>query len=138
MRQLLALAAAAAVTIAGAATASADPFNGNTFALGLSCSDGHVYTVTVLQTAADKAAVHVVDGTSVLVPTSFAFHTVVTADETGTVLEKTSTPPSAVHGRSGEHLDTFTCTFSQFAHHVWPDVGPVTIEVQGTVEAFMP
>lgn len=138
MRCLFVLGWALAVLLGMPTAASADPDNSNTFPLDLSCSNGQDYTITVLATAPEQAAVHVVDGPSVLVPTTFAFHTLVTADDTGAVLDETSTPPMAVHGRSGEQLDTFTCTFAQFAHHVWPDVGAVTIEVDGTVEAYVP
>ena len=85
----------------------------------------------------DQAAVHVVGGTSVVIPTRFQWHIVVT-DADGTVLDEASPAPELVHGRSVERLDTVECTFTQFAHHDWPDVGPVTIEVDGTVDAMFP
>lgn len=137
MRYALAL-GALAVLLGTPTAASADPDNANTFPLHLSCSNGHDYTITVLANAPETAAVHVVDSPSVLVPTTFAFHTLVTADNSGAVLDESSTSAMAVHGRSGEHLGTFSCVFAQFAHHVWPDVGAVTIEVDGTVEAYVP
>jgi hypothetical protein len=138
MRIPLAIGSALAIALATATTAAADPSNGNTFMLELACSNGQHYAITLLQTAPEKAAVHVVDGPSVLVPTTFSWHTLTTVDETGAVLGETSTPPEAIHGRSAEQLETLSCTFSQFAHHVWDGVGAVTIEVDGTVEAFLP
>jgi hypothetical protein len=54
------------------------------------------------------------------------------------VLDETTSPPEAVHGRSVDQLDTTECTFTHFAYHDFPDVGPVTIEVDGTVWAYKP
>jgi hypothetical protein len=59
-------------------------------------------------------------------------------DAEGNVLDETTSPPQSVHGRSGDQLATLECTFTQFAYHDWPDVGQVTIEVDGTVWAYAP
>lgn len=119
------------------APALAAPHNTNTFPLELACSAGQRYTVTVLEPTPETAAVHMVGSTSVLIPTLFQWHVLVT-DATGTVLEESSPPPQLVHGRSAERLDTMECTFTQVAHHDWPDVGAVTIQVDGTVHAYRP
>jgi hypothetical protein len=132
---MTAAATALGLGLLAAPAALADPANANTFALELSCSNGEHPTVTVLETAPEQPAVHVVNSTSVLIPTTFQWHVLVT-DSAGTILEETTSPPEQVHGRSGEQLDTIQCTFAQFAHHDWPDVGPVTIEVDGTVDAY--
>ena len=81
-------------------------------------------------------AVRMVDDTSVLVPTAFQWHTVMTDDE-GTVLDESMTPMYAVHGRSVTRLDTIDCTFSQVAYHELPDGGVLTIRVEGTVKAHL-
>ena len=130
--------AALAVAFLGGPVATAAPANANTFELDLDCADGSHPTITVLTPTPDQAAVHVVGSTSVVVPTRFQWHIVVTADADGAVLDESSPPPEPVHGRSGERLDTVECTFTQFAHHDWTDVGPVTIEVDGTVDARFP
>ena len=136
-RLLFATAGALAVVLGVASGASADPNNANTFPLDLNCANGQHHTVTVLAPAPEEAAVHIVDSTAVLVPTRFQWHMLVT-DAAGHVLDETSTPPDAVHGRSVEHLETVECTFTQFAHHEWPGVGAVTIRVDGTVDAYLP
>lgn len=142
IRTRAAAAAPAVLLLAGlglaVSPAAADPNNANSFPLDLTCSNGQEYAVTVMATTGDQPAVHVVDSTSVLVPTNFRFHLRITADADGTVLDESDTPPETVHGRSGDRLDTFECTFAQFAHHVWPDVGAVTIEVDGTVQGYLP
>jgi hypothetical protein len=135
-RALLVAAATLGLATTGPA-AFAGPANAPSFTLELACADGQHYTVTVLEPTPDTAAVHVVDGTSVIVPTSFRWHVLVT-DAAGDVLDESGPTPEPVHGTSGERLDTVECTFTQWAHHDWPDVGPVTIEVDGTVEAFLP
>jgi hypothetical protein len=62
----------------------------------------------------------------------------VVTDAAGNVLDETTSLPQTVHGGSVNQLDTTRCTFAQFAYHDWPDVGPVTIEVDGTVWAHRP
>jgi hypothetical protein len=128
-------AAAVGLALLAAPAAQADPQNANTFEIQLSCANGQHPTVTLLETTPDQAAVHVVGSTAVLVPTTFQWHVQVT-DSDGNILDDTTSPPEQVHGRSGERLHTVECTFTQLAHHDWPDVGPVTIEVDGTVQAF--
>ncbi len=130
-------AAAFALVLVAAPSASADPVNQNTFLLDLACSDGQIYTVTVSNPDVEQPAVHLVDSTSVLVPTTFAWHVLVT-DASGGVLDESTSAPEVVHGRSVDRLDTIECTFAQYAYHDWPDVGPVTIEVDGTVQAYRP
>jgi hypothetical protein len=141
MRKCLTRAAIVVALAAGAAgfaaPATAGPDNTNTFPLDLSCSNGEQYTITVLENASQQAAVHVIGSTSVLVPTTFRFRTTVT-DAGGTVLDDSTTPLESVHGASSAHHDTMECVFTQFAYHDWPEVGPVTIEVDGTVEAYIP
>ncbi len=141
VRRIIRTAAAAlAATLAAftaAAPAVAAPDNGNTFTLDLGCSDGHDYSITLLTTTPEQPAVHIVGTTSVLVPTAFQWHVLVT-DADGNVLDETTSAPESVHGGSVDRLDTIECTFTQFAHHDWPDVGPVTIEVDGTVDAYVP
>jgi hypothetical protein len=139
-RTILTITATLAATLAasaGAAPALAAPHNANTFTLDLTCSDGHDYSITLLETTPEQPAVHIVGTTSVLVPTAFQWHVVVT-DAEGNVLDETTSPQEMVHGRSVDQLNTTECTFIQFAYHDFPDVGPVTIEVDGTVWAYMP
>lgn len=139
-RTILTIAATLAATLAasaGAAPALAAPHNANTFTLDLACSDGHDYSITLLETTPEQPAVHIVGTTSVLVPTAFQWHVVVT-DAEGNVLDETTSPPETVHGKSVDQLDTTECTFTQFAYHDFPDVGPVTIKVEGTVWAYLP
>ena len=116
--------------------AMAAPNNANTFVLNLECSNGQEHAVTVLEPAPDRAAVHVVDSRSVLVPTVFQWHVVVT-DAHGNILDESTPPPELVHGRSGEQLKTIECTFSQTAHHDSPE-GGYTVRVEGTVQALDP
>ena len=129
--------AALGLTVAGGSAVTAAPDNANTFTLDISCADGSAFVITVLAPTPERAATHVVGSTSVIVPTRFQWHVVVT-DGSGQVIDESTSPPEPVHGRSGEHLDTVECTFTQFAHHDWPDIGPVTIEVDGTVDAYVP
>lgn len=75
--------------------------------------------------------------TSVLIPSAFQWHLVVT-DAEGNVLDETTSPLEMVHGRSVDRLETLEFTFTQFAHHDFPDVGPVTIQLSGTVWAHKP
>ena len=105
--------------------------------LDLSCADGQDYSITLLERTTEDPAVHVVGTTSVLVPTAFQWH-VLMSDAEGNVLDESTSPVEPVHGRSGQQLDTLTCTFTQFGHHDIPGVGPVTIQVDGTVWAFRP
>ncbi len=135
-RTVLAITAVLAA-LAGAGPAVAAPDNDNTFTLSLGCSDGHDYSITLLATTPDRPAVHIVGTTTVLVPTAFQWRTLVTGAG-GNVLDEVTSPPAAVHGNSVNRLDTIECTFTQVAHHDWPDVGPVTIEVDGTVWAYLP
>lgn len=138
-RLLTALASAFLLSGAQAAlamTAQAAPQGANTFTLDVTCSDGNDYEVTLVDTAPDRAAVHVVGATTVLVPTAFQWHVVVTDDE-GVVLDESTSSLEPVHGRSVERLDTVECTFSQVAHHE-TDSGPMTITVDGTVWAHKP
>jgi hypothetical protein len=134
-RLLLFAAGALGLAVAAAPAAMADPSNTNTFPLDLSCSDGQHYSIAVLEPAPEHAAVHLLDSMSVLIPTRFQWHIVVT-DAAGDVLDESNPPPQAVHGSSGERLDTIKCTFTQYAYDNWPDVGAVTIQVDGTVEAY--
>jgi len=120
----------------GLSVALAAPNNANTFVLNLECSNGQEYAVTVLEPAPDRAAVHVVDSRSVLIPSVFQWHVVVT-DAHGNILDESTPPPELVHGRSGEQFKTIECTFSQTAHHDSPD-GGYTVRVDGTVQAFDP
>src|SRR5215203_1153090 len=90
-------------------TATAGQASPDTQVLDLRCSNGQQYSITVLTTTAEQAAVRVVAGTSVIVPTSFQWHVVVT-DAEGTVLDESTTGPYSVHGRSVERLSTVTCT----------------------------
>lgn len=137
-RIIVTIAATLAISAGTAAPVLAAPDNDNTFTLDLTCSDGNAYTVTLLQTTPEQPAAHIVGTTSVLVPAAFAWHVVVTDDSEGTVLDETTSPPEAVHGRSVDRLDTVECTFTQFAHHDWPQVGAVTIATTGTVSAYIP
>lgn len=131
-----ALAAVAVFGLAASAgPAVAAPSNGNTFALDLSCSDGADYPVTLVDTSADAAPAHLVDNTSVLIPTAFQFHiTVIDAD--GNIVDEISPPLEVVHGSSGAHHDTMSCSFAQTETEDIPGVGPVTIRVDGTVDAY--
>lgn len=72
-----------------------------------------------------------------LVPTAFQWHVVVT-DAEGRMLDETTSPREAVHGRSVDRLYTVECRFTQVAHHDYPDTGPVTITIDGTVWAHLP
>lgn len=126
-----------AAVVAGTGPAQAAPANGNTFTLDLACSGGNAYSVTLLETTPEQAAVHVVGTTSVLVPTAFAWRVVVTNAQ-GAVLSETTSPPVAAHGASAGGLDTVECTFTQFAHHDFPEIGPVTIATTGTVSGYLP
>lgn len=121
----------------GAPGALAAPNNANTIMLDVACSDGHDYSITLLEITPDQAAAHIVGSTSVLIPSAFQWHLVVT-DAEGNVLDETTSPLEMVHGRSVDRLDTLECTFTQFAHHDFPDVGPVTIQLSGTVWAHKP
>lgn len=135
-RAFLTVASVLALFVAPA-PALAAPDNGNTFSLDLACSDGHDYDITLLETSSDPAAVHIVGTSSVLVPTAFQWHVVVT-DAEGSVLDETTSPPEAVHGRSVDRLHTVECTFTQVAHHDNPDTGSLTITIDGTVWAYLP
>jgi hypothetical protein len=135
-RTFLTLAATLAASL-GAPGALAAPNNANTITLDLACSDGLYYSITLLETTPDQPAAHIVGSTSVLVPTAFQWHLIVT-DAEGNVLDETTAPPEMVHGRSVDRLETLECTFTQFAHHDFPDVGPVTIQLDGTVWAHKP
>lgn len=140
-RTVLTTAATLALTLAAApslaAPALAGPHNPNTITVNLACSNGHDFAITMLQTSPDRAAVHIVGTTSVLVPTAFQWH-VVRTDSAGTVLDEHTTPRQSVHGRSVERLDTIVCTFTQITHHHLPDTGPVTLTIDGTVWAHTP
>lgn len=120
-----------------AAPASAAPDNANTFALELNCPDGQDYDITLMQTSSDRAAVHIVGTTSVLVPTAFRWHVVVT-DAQGHVLDEMLSSREPVHGASVDRLDTKECSFTQVAYHDDPATGPVTITIDGTVWAHLP
>ena len=86
-----ALASAAVLGSAAlAAPATAAPSN-NTFELGLDCSDGQQYTVTLVEHSDDAAAAHLVASRSVLIPTAFQFHITV-FDPAGNVVDEI-TPP---------------------------------------------
>jgi hypothetical protein len=135
-RAVLAIAALAALSVV-AEPAYAAPHNANTFTLDLTCSDGRNYDITLMQTSSDRAAVHVVDTTSVLVPTAFRWHVVVTDDQ-GRVLDESLSALEPVHGASVERLDTVQCSFIQFAYHDDPGTGAVTIAIDGTVWAHLP
>ncbi|HKX67079.1 MAG TPA: hypothetical protein VJN29_07620 [Intrasporangium sp.] len=138
-RSNLVSATAAAVLLGGvmAPSAMAGPSNANTFVVDLHCSDQSHYAATVVGTASESAAVHVVGGNSVLTPTVFQWHVLVT-DASGRVLDETLSAPEPVHGASGTRLKTVSCSFTQFAYHDWPDVGAVTIQVTGLVQALRP
>ena len=133
---LAALLTAPGLSAATGPAASAAPDNANTLVLNLDCSNGRHYAITVVEPAPDQAAVHVMDGRAVLIPTVFQWHIVVT-DNNGNVLDETEPPPQLVHGRSAEQHATMTCTFAQIAHHDSPD-GGYTVRVEGTVQAFDP
>ncbi len=108
------------------------PDNANTLVLDLGCTDGQHYSITVLEPTPDQAAAHVVNGTSVLIPTVFQWHIVIT-DTDGNVLDESNPPPELVHGHSAAQLDTIECTFTQTAHHE-----AYTVQVDGTVQAYLP
>ena len=71
-------------------------------------------------------------------PTSFGeFHGVVT-DASGNVVEDFVDPPAA-KGQSGSHAraTTTSCTFTIDASIVDPDLGPVTITGEGSLDGFV-
>ena len=141
LRSTTLLTALAPLALLGVATAavpaSAAPFNGNTFLLDLSCSDGSHYAVTLVDHTDDAAPAHLVDSPGVLIPTAFTYHITV-LDAEGAVVDDFTTPPASVHGRSGANLDTMTCTFAQTETEDVPGVGEVTVVIEGTVDAFRP
>jgi hypothetical protein len=120
-----------------AAAGPAAPYNDNTFVLDLSCSNGAEYTVTLVDNSSDAAPAHLVDNTSVLIPTAFQFHITV-FDADGNVVDEVTPPPEIVHGNSGEQHDTMSCTFSHTETEDIPGAGQVTIQVDGTVDAYLP
>jgi hypothetical protein len=135
---LAALAPLALLGVSGvAAPAYASPSNANTFLLELGCSDGSHPVVTLVDASDDAAAAHVVDGHGVIVPTAFSFHITVRGAG-GAVIDDFTTPWTGVHGTSGAHLGTVTCTFHQTETEVVPDLGEVTVDLEGAVEAFRP
>jgi len=136
-RLIAAAVPAAVLALASAAgPAVAAPYNANTFVLDLSCSNGADYSVTLVDNSADAAPAHLVDSTSVLIPTAFQFHIVV-IDADGNVVDEISPPQRSVHGSSGAQHDTMSCTFAQTETEDIPGVGEVTIHVTGTVDAFL-
>jgi len=136
-RLIAAAVPAAVLALASAAgPAVAAPYNANTFVLDLSCSNGAHYSVTLVDNSADAAPAHLVDSTSVLIPTAFQFHIVV-IDADGNVVDEISPPQRSVHGSSGAQHDTMSCTFTQTETEDIPGVGEVTIHVTGTVDAFL-
>ncbi len=56
----------------------------------------------------------------------------------GTVIDESTTPVQTVHGSSGSHLDTISCTFTQSETADLPGLGAVTIVLEGRVDAFRP
>ena len=135
-RAVLTVVAFAALCIVGA-PAYAAPGNANTFTLDLNCSDGHEYDITLVQTSSDRAAVHIGGTTSVLVPTAFRWHVLVTDDQ-GHVIDESLSSREPVHGASVDRLDTRECRFTQVAYHDDPATGRVTITIEGTVWAHLP
>jgi len=136
LRTRVMAATAIGLAMAAATGTAAAPANPNAMVLDLSCSNGQRYSVSVIRPAGERAAVRVLESTSVLVPTAFQWHTVMTDDE-GAVLDESTTPMYPVHGQSDPWLDTMTCTFLQVAHHVLPEGGVLTIQVEGTVRAHL-
>jgi hypothetical protein len=120
-----------------AGPAAAAPYNDNTFVLDLSCSNGADYTVTLVDNSADQAPAHLVDSTSVLIPTAFQFHIIV-IDADGNVIDEVTPPREVVRGSSGAQLGTMTCTFAQTETEDIPGVGEVTLHLDGTVDAYLP
>ncbi|HEY3199000.1 MAG TPA: hypothetical protein VGK55_00540 [Actinomycetes bacterium] len=45
-------------------------------------------------------------------------------------------PQETVRGRSGAPHETISCSFAQIENEDTPDVGPITIKLDGTVDAF--
>ncbi len=41
-----------------------------------------------------------------------------------------------MRGRSGAPHETISCSFAQIENEDTPDVGPITIKLDGTVDAF--
>lgn len=66
----------------------------------------------MVENAAQPAAAHLVNGSSVLIPTAFRFP-FTTLDANGHVLDEITPPLEVVRGKSGEYHDTMSCTFAQ-------------------------
>jgi hypothetical protein len=120
---------------AAAGPAAAAPYNGNTFVLDLHCSNGADYAVTIVDNSADPAPAHLVDSTSVLIPTAFQFHIIV-IDADGNVVDEVTPLREIVRGMSGEQHDTMSCSFAQTETDYIPGVGEVTLLLDGTVDAY--
>ena len=139
-RTVLSVASVPAIALGvalGAGPAAAEPTNANTFLVDLSCSNGQQYTISVLDPAADPAVGHVVDGTGVLLPTSFQYDITV-VDGAGNIVDQFSSPVDAVRGRSDQRHDIMTCTFSDTETEQGPGGEEVTIRIDGTVRAVQP
>jgi len=134
MRALLAAAGlAAATSLALAAPASADPKG---HLIEVVCDNGATYW-TVKAGHGQFAPVLDVDGTTVLVPTSFGeFHGVIT-DSAGTVLEEFTEPPATKGSATRPRGTSVSCTYFTAGHFEVPGIGRLDVNGSGTVEGFV-
>ena len=140
-RSTLILSAAVPVVALGVALsvgpAAAAPANANSTLIDLACSNGQSYPISVVEPSADQSAGHLVAQPGVVIPTAFQFD-VTLLDEAGAVVDQFSSPVDLVRGRSEAQHDVMTCTFSQTETDVAPDGSALTIQLDGTVRAFLP
>jgi hypothetical protein len=113
--------------------ASADP-KGEP--IQLTCDGGATYSVTVNGNG-DFTPGHDINGTTVLIPTSFGdFHGVIT-DSTGAVVDEFTDPAMEKGDSTKPRATSVNCTFVIVEHFDDPDLGPLTFTGTGTLEGFV-
>ena len=121
-------------SLGAAGTASADP-KGMPFPVV--CDNGVTYQVTVNGNGAFTPA-HDIASTSILVPTAFGETHGVITDSNGNVIDQFTDPP-VVKGNSGNQARATmaSCTFTITDSFEDPQLGVLTVTVEGSVTGFV-